>query len=213
MSLDHPDKEPISRYRQKRLDSFAKQDVSNLQKGTVFLGDSITHRYPIDRFFRKKRVVNRGIGGDTMGGIKHQGVLNRLESTVYNLDPQRIVLLIGVNDIIWSHGTAFKTKLEQYEYLVETIRKDRPDTELWCISVLPARGKYAKKNKAIKAFNRHVAEVSKKHRAKWLDLYRYFANKDGELLQKLATDNVHLNRRGYRRLTAFYKRKIFKRRK
>ena len=213
MSLTHPDKEPISRYRQNRLKSFAEEDVSTLQSSTVFLGDSITHRYPLQRFFRKSHVVNRGIGGDTMGGVKHRGILNRLKSTVYNLNPKRIILLIGVNDILWSHGTAFKTKLAQYDYLVESIRRERPNIELWCISVLPTRGKYAKKNQAIQRFNRHAAKVSKRHGAQWLDLYRYFVNDEGELLKKLARDSVHLSMRGYRRLTAFYKRKIFRARK
>ena len=213
MALDHVDKEPVSRYRQARLETFAAEDTSALQGTTVFVGDSITHRFPLQRFFRGQRVVNRGIGGDTMGGIRHQGVLNRLESTVYNLGPTRIILMIAVNDIIWSRGTAFATKLAQYEYLIRTIRRDRPDTELWCVSVLPVRGKYAGKNKAIQRFNRYAAKVARQHGAQWLDLYRHFLNDEGELLEKLAIDNVHLSRRGYRRLAAYYKRKIFGQRK
>ena len=107
MELTDPGKEPHGDYKTKKLEVFAKEDISKLQHGTIFLGDSITDRYPVNKFYPNMLVINRGIGGDTMGGVRHQGIYNRLESTVYNLHPKRIILMIAFNDIAYSAGTPF----------------------------------------------------------------------------------------------------------
>lgn len=211
VELSDPGKEPAGDYKIKRLEVFAKEDISKLQNGTVFLGDSITDRYPVEKFYPNMLVINRGIGGDTMGGVRHQGVYNRLDSTVYNLHPKRIILMIAFNDIAYSVGTPFETKLIQYDYLVWKIRHDLPNTELWCISVLPAREKFASKNESIQKFNIHAGEAAKKYGAHWLDIYNLFLDEKGELKKELAFDSVHPSEQGYELLTQIYMDKIFPR--
>ena len=59
----------------------------------VFLGDSITEAGPWEELFPGIRVRNRGIGGDTTGGV-----LRRLEQ-VTSGGPAKVFLLIGTNDL------------------------------------------------------------------------------------------------------------------
>jgi len=209
MRPDHVDKEQTTPFRQKMLDQFAGEDIPSLLGTTVFVGDSITQMFNLPRFFRKQRVVNRGIGGDTMGGIRHLGILDRLADTIYNLKPKRIILMIGANDLVWSKGTCFETKLEQYELLVRTLRQDLPDTELWSVSVLPVRNEYASKNGDIQQFNEYGARVAAQHGARWLDVYAEFLNEEGQLSEAFSDGNIHLSTPGYRHLSAIYKREIF----
>jgi lysophospholipase L1-like esterase len=211
MEADAPGKEKISDFAKQRMEVFAKEENAQLQGGIVFLGDSMTNRFPVEIYFPKMLVVNRGIGGDTMGCIRHYGVYNRLESTVYNLHPQKIIMMIGANDLILSAGTPFETKLVQYEYLVWKIRNDLPDTELWCVSVLPARLKFANKNVPIRKFNQQGKKVAKKYGAKWLDAYPRFLDVQGELKKELAIDSVHLSPAGYDLLASLYRKTIFSR--
>lgn len=210
MEADTPGKEKISDYAKQRMEVFAKEDISKLQGGIVFLGDSITNRFPVEKYFPNLKVINRGIGGDTIGCIRHYGVYNRLELTVYNLHPKQIILMIGVNDLLLSAGTPFESKLIQYEYLVWKIRKDLPDTELWCVSVLPARLNFAPKNEAILKFNEYERKAVKQYGAKWIDAYPKFLDKTGELKKELAADSVHLSPTGNNLLAQIYQRQIFK---
>ena len=60
----------------------------------VFLGDSITARFEWQEYFSDLTVTNRGIDSDVT-----EGVLNRLD-TVENQHPQKIFLMIGINDIM-----------------------------------------------------------------------------------------------------------------
>ena len=210
MEVETPGKEKISDFAKQRMEMFAKEDIARLQQGIVFLGDSMTNRFPVEIYFPKMLVINRGIGGDTMGCIRHYGVYDRLASTVYNLHPKKIIMMIGANDLILSAGTPFETKLIQYEYLVWQIRKDLPDTELWCISVLPARLKFANKNNDIHKFNEYERQRVKKYGAKWVDAYPQFLDESGELKKELAADSVHLSPAGYDLLVKIYKKQIFK---
>ncbi|MCX7918095.1 MAG: GDSL-type esterase/lipase family protein [bacterium] len=209
METNAPGKEKISDFAKQRILEFAHEDMSKLQGGIVFVGDSLTHRFPVEQYFPNLKVINRGIGGDTMGCIRHYGVYNRLESTIYNLHPKMIIMMIGINDLLFSAGTPFEVKLQQYEYLVWKIRKDLPETELWCISVLPVRLKFAPKNPDIIKFNIHGKKVAKRYGAKWLDVYSKFLDEKGELKEELAIDSVHLSPAGYELLASLYKKTIF----
>jgi lysophospholipase L1-like esterase len=206
---DSTKKEKVSKTRQRKLDGFAAEDLAALQGRTVLLGDSITSMFPTERLLGKYGVVNRGIGGDTIGLIHHRGVYERLETTVYNLDPVRIILMIGTNDLLYSKGTLLETKQKQYEHLVWKIRHDKPDVELFCVSVLPARGGHAPKNPDIVAFNRAMAEAVPKYGARWIEVHDVFADPTGQLREDMTRDGVHLNSRAYERLTEIYAREIF----
>src|SRR5262245_42410399 len=60
----------------------------------VFLGDSITELCHWSELLQNPSVLNRGIGGDTT-----QDILNRVDQ-IYRLRPQKLFLMIGVNDLI-----------------------------------------------------------------------------------------------------------------
>jgi len=209
MPADAPGKEPLADYARKRMEKFAAQDLASLQNATVFLGDSLTERFAVEQYFPNERVVNRGIGGDSMGGVRHTGVLNRLESTVYNLSPRRIILMIGFNDVAYSAGTPFDVKLLQYDYLVWKLRHDLPNTELWCVSVLPAREQFAEKNPAIRDFDANAAKAAKLYGAHWLDIYNEFLDENGVLKKEYAADSVHLSKAGCELLARLYNEHIF----
>lgn len=62
----------------------------------VFLGDSITDRWDLEKFFPGKPFVNRGIGGQVTTQM-----LVRFHADVVALQPVAVVIMAGVNDV---HG-------------------------------------------------------------------------------------------------------------
>ena len=202
-------KQAIPEYTKKRMGIFAKQDISKLQNGTVFLGDSITEGFHIEKYFPEELVINRGIVSDHIGGFNYYGVYNRLDSTIYNLHPKRIIMMIGVNDAPGMTADSTDKKLVQYDYQVWKIRHDLPDTELWCISLMPTRNKYSYLNPIIKNFNIHAKEAAMKYNAHWLDIYPSFINETRELKEEITRDGLHVNSAGYDILAQLYKDNIF----
>ena len=209
MDVNAPLKNPPIRHEQMRLDVFAKEDISKLQHRTVFLGDSITEGFHIENYFPKDEIVNRGISAEGIGGFRKYGTINRLESTVYNLHPKRIILMIGVNDTPGMNPENIQEQMLQYDYLVWKIRHDIPNTELWCISLLPTRDKHAYLLPSIRTFNIHIKEVADKYHAKWLNVYPDFADSNDEFKAELTNDGLHPNAAGYDVLAKLYNEHIF----
>ena len=62
----------------------------------VFIGDSITEFWNVNAYFCDLGfVVNRGVGGDTSNYI-----LQRLAADVFQFKPEKMVYLVGINDIL-----------------------------------------------------------------------------------------------------------------
>ncbi|MDV6331991.1 GDSL-type esterase/lipase family protein [Asticcacaulis sp. 201] len=60
----------------------------------VFIGDSITDRWNLARFFPGKPYINRGIGGQVSPQL-----LVRFHADVVALKPKAVVILVGINDV------------------------------------------------------------------------------------------------------------------
>ncbi len=64
------------------------------EQRVVFLGDSITDRWNLAKFFPGKPYINRGIGGQVSPQM-----LVRFHADVVALKPQAVVILAGINDV------------------------------------------------------------------------------------------------------------------
>ena len=201
---------PIPDYTQKRMNYFASQDTVALQGCTVFLGDSITEGFKIENYFTGEKIANRGISSDRMGVLRGYGVYNRLSTSVYNLNPKRIILLIGVNDTPSMKADPNEKSLWQYDYLVWKIRHDLPKTELWCISIFPTRDKYDHLNPVINIFNQHAQSAALKYGAHWLNIHDQLTDAEGKLKLEWTRDGLHVNTLAYDVIAAAYNKEILK---
>jgi len=70
-------------------------DLDSLSKGEiVFLGNSITEGFDLEKYFPDTVPINRGISGDHTDGL-----IERLEYSIITLEPSKLFILIGINDI------------------------------------------------------------------------------------------------------------------
>lgn len=162
----------------------------------VFLGNSITDGGEFNELFDMNNIKNRGIRSDLITGVE-----KRIGQITVG-KPKKIFLLIGINDI--SHGLSITQLTERYDRLVKRIRTESPETELYLQSVMPINNKFRRykallgKDNTIVAFNRKIKDIAEANGAKYVDLWSLLADKDGNLMQELTNDGLHLNGRGYR---------------
>ena len=96
----------------------------------VFLGDSITDFYDLDKYYEGYNIVNSGISGNTT-----EDILNDMYNRVYKYNPSKVILLIGTNDI--------NVKIEEDDTIsnikdiVKNIKKNRPNTKIYVESIYP----------------------------------------------------------------------------
>jgi len=175
----------------KRTTQF-KEELNNIEKGgIVFLGNSITEGFDFDKYFRKTKIINRGINSDHIDGL-----IERLQYSVIELHPAKLFILIGINDI--GAQDSDSTILNNFNTLLKMIGDKLPATEVFVHSILPTTAKW--KNcppEKIVRLNKQIKEFAKQNKFTWIDIYSIFVNDNSFLKSELTSDGLHLNQNGY----------------
>ncbi|WP_186306561.1 GDSL-type esterase/lipase family protein [Siminovitchia fortis] len=156
----------------------------------VFLGDSLTFRTEWSELFPGKTVINRGIGSDTTAGV-----LDRLDGVI-TAQPEKIFLLIGVNDL---KSQSVSATIQNYSKIINRVQSGSPNTEIFIQSLLPVNNKkYGRilTNDKIKKLNNELRSLADDAGVQYIDLYSNFAKND-QLPEEYTIDGIHLTGKGY----------------
>ena len=163
----------------------------------IMLGNSITEGGKWNSLLGIENVRNRGISGDIASGV-----FSRMYQ-IANGKPQKVFLLIGINDI--SKNIPNDTILENIQKIVVEIKTKSPSTEIYLQSILPfnqsMRGntRLENKEKTVLEANNRIKALSLKHKIHYIDIYPLFVEKNTDILKKDFTyDGLHLNNEGYK---------------
>lgn len=169
--------------RQSQFEAYAEP-----KGGVVFVGDSITHGAEWNELFGRTALYNRGIGGDTT-----TGVLARIDSVIA-LAPERLFLMIGVNDLnSRQDGIA-----ERYDRILQVLGERLPSTRVYVQSVLPVTEDWmATDNASIDALNVEIQSIASRRGLPYIDLHSLFEDETGALRSELTNDGIHLMAEGY----------------
>jgi len=195
--------ERVARFKEENLEIGKLASAGKFKEGTVvFVGDSLTERFDLEAHFPGRRVLNRGIVSDHIG-LGDQGVLRRLDSSVYDCSPTLVVLWIGVNDLgdlarsSSDPATSRTALLEGYEQILFRINQYNPYVKILCLSLIPTRGRYAHLNPQIELFNQGIQAIAEKNHCEYLDIHTLTADESGQLREDLTRDGLHLTEAGY----------------
>lgn len=186
-------------YYQIKCDSFAVQNA-NLSKGQIiFIGDSITDLYPLDSYYADLNLAtyNRGISGDVT-----QGVLDRLKVSIYDLNPIKVVLMIGINDL--NGGQNNEYVLSNYNNILSNIKQNLPTTSVYCMSILPLGTKILDygidvdvRNTQIIQANTQIQTLCGTLGCNYVNLFDTVCDANNRLQSTLTDDGIHLNANGF----------------
>lgn len=192
-------------------DHSGKIDVNNIydikvrpNDNFVFLGDSMTGRYQLDEFYEDLPVVNSGIGGNTTDDI-----LSSMNERVYQYNPTKVFILIGINDLKQEKSTDYI--YNSIIKIVNEIKKNRPSTKIYVESIYPINDSKDEKIRVESVKNRSnssINEINKKLENKFKNTDVTYINVNKELLNdekrlkiEYTEDGVHLSPLGYIKVT------------
>lgn len=185
-----------------KVSAFKKLNTYSKPGGIVFVGDSITQDYNVYEYFKGVDVYNRGIGGDTS-----EGVLRRLDESVFALKPSQVFLQIGTNDF-----ELLNAKPEEIAHrikeIVSKIRAFDKDIKIHVISIYPVNPQMDKEtvgkrtNEKIVKTNELIKEMND---ITYLSIGDYLL-KDGILNEAYSLEGLHLNQQGYEVVTKHLKK-------
>lgn len=178
-------------------------DNDQLQAGAddpdriVFLGNSITEGWgmQVPEYFNQNNYINRGIGGQTTPQM-----LVRFREDVIDLNPARVIILAGINDIAQNTGpievnTIFGNIVSMAQLAVIN------DIEPVLCSVLPAKGFLWNPGidpiEKIKKLNELLKSYAQKEKLIYVDYYSEMIDEEQGLQKIYTEDGVHPNSKGY----------------
>lgn len=189
-----------------------KNEVKNiLNPNYVFLGDSITALYDLNKYYDGLPVVNSGISGETT-----EDIVNNLQDRVYKYNPSKVIILIGINDI---ERKIIKEKtIENITKIVTQIKDNKPNCEIYLESIYPINNGNEKKidhsmvgirtNDQVVSLNKNLVELSKKEKINYIDLYDKLLDKDGNLKIEYTKEGLHMSDEGYEFITKYIKKHV-----
>lgn len=177
-----------------------------IAENIVFLGDSITHRYDLNKYFPDNNVVNSGVEGNKTGDI-----LNDMYNRVYRYNPSKVFLLIGTNQL---EEDPEKDIIEDILKIVSEIHKNRKMAKIYVESIYPVNSDIKnspaknKSNDKIVEINQRLKKDSINNNYYYIDIYSNLLDSDNHLLYDYTNDGLHINEIGYENITRVLKKYI-----
>lgn len=185
------------------------KEVEKVPANYLFLGDSITDFYDLDKYYNELPVVNSGISGNTTDDI-----LNDMKKRAYQYNPSKVFLLIGTNDLI--HNKSNEEIVEKVEKIIEEIKENRSKAEIYLQSIYPVNYKLSpymvksRKNDDIKEINEKLEDYCEDNDITYIDMYDLLKDKDDNFNSKYTKDGLHPNDDGYEVITKELKKYLDK---
>lgn len=164
----------------------------------VFLGDSITDYYDLDKYYENMPVVNSGVSGNTTDDI-----LDDMENRVYQYNPSKVFLLIGTNDL--QKGKDVDYIVDNIIEIVEEIQKNRSKATIYVEGIYPVdedlSGSESRKNDDINEINEKLKEYCDDNNITYINTHDRLTDEDGKLKEEYTDDGLHLSEEGYEVVT------------
>ncbi len=187
--------------KKNKADNYAHLNNNYCKKGQVVLaGDSITDMYNYYELFNEyreksgKAVYNRGISGDTSNKL-----IERLESNVLCLEPEKVVYLIGTND--HAMGASDEYIASNIKTIIGMTKKACPECKIAVQSIYPVIDHKQRKNKDLKPINELIKKVCRDTDTVYIDLFDALCDENGSFRKDFTYDGLHPNVHGYEVVT------------
>ena len=168
------------------------------KESIVFLGDSITSRCDLDKYFPNYNVYNSGIAGNMT-----KDILDNMENRVFVYNPTKVFILIGTNDLVYSEldNDGIKNNIEE---IINKIYEKNSNTKIYLESIYPVNNLLNKEivetrtNDNIKNLNNKIEKICDNNKCTYINMYDNLTDKNGNMKRIYTVDGLHLNKIGYK---------------
>lgn len=179
---------------------------------TVFVGSSLMEQFPVNELQQTQEkqtvIYNRGISGYVTAEL-----LNAMEECIFGLEPSRLFINIGTNDIASGDGEYRLEKLlANYDQILAQIAARLPECRVFVMAYYPVNAQddfsgvdqamkegmfRTRTNPAILEANAAVEKLVEKHGYAFINVNNGLTDENGNLKKEYATDGVHMYASGY----------------
>lgn len=189
-----------------KLDNYHQINQSIKKGQVVITGSSLMEMFSINKFISEigsnKLVYNRGVGGFTTDDL-----LEALDICVFELEPARIFINIGTNDLSDSR-IPINSIINNYDKILNAIEERLPNIEIYLMAYFPVNYDAAssemkecikiRNNEKINMANLEVEKLANRHKKRYIDINKNLKDSEGRLRAEYTIEGLHINENGYR---------------
>ncbi|MDO4459511.1 MAG: GDSL-type esterase/lipase family protein [Clostridia bacterium] len=182
------------------------------QKGKIVLtGSSLCEQFPVNEMLMslgsKAVVYNRGIGGDIISGLK-----KRMNESIFDLEPAKLFINIGTNDISAENYSREKL-FEEYRDVLEEVKAKLPECRIYILAYYPVNrnlswftdadrervnnGFRARTNEELITVNSMLRDMAKELDCEFIDVFTCLLDETGNMKEEYCKDGMHIYPEGY----------------
>lgn len=182
------------------------------KKGEIlFTGSSLMEQFPIHELLMDlgvdKTVYNRGIGGFTTADM-----LEAMEEMVFGLEPSKIFINIGTNDISMPEY-CLEGLIARYRRILEQIKARLPEAAVYLMAYYPVNERdkqpigeesghmfATRNNENIRMANEAVKELAHSLGYRFIDVNKGLTDERGMLKKEYTIEGIHMYANAYRQI-------------
>lgn len=212
MSFDT--KEVIKGFMRKHQDELVKKyHILNeyaKKNEVLFVGSSLMEHFPLNELAQSLGIntimYNRGISG-----YKIEDLVKAKEECIFELQPRKIFINIGTNNI-GDHSYVQEKLIEEYRSLLNEIQNRLPKASIYVMSYYPVNSKddfglpaeiheaqfKTRTNEAISSANNAIEKMAGELHLPFINVSHGLEDSEGNLKKEFSTDGIHMFPSGYK---------------
>lgn len=198
----------LAAFQEELLKNYDKANLSAKKGQTLFVGSSLMEKFPIEKWEEAGEVTfshyiyNRAVRATTTSFL-----LEHIESQIFNLEPSKIFINIGTNDI--GFEIPEEEFLNNYDQILSQIESKLPQTQVYVMRYYPINtvdfGQDSdektlfetRSNEKFQKASDKIKKLADNHHFHFIDVNDGLSDENGNLKKELTFDGAHLNPAGY----------------
>lgn len=173
----------------------------------VFTGSSLMEMFPVEEWVRELGpdapiVYNRGVGG-----YKTSDLLPILDACVFELEPRKVFINIGTNDLS-DESIPLEKVMSNYDRIITQIEERLPGVVIYMMAYYPVNYDVAaeemkpclliRTNEKINRANELVEQLATRHGQRFINVNAPLMDEQGRLKAEYTIEGMHIKPEGYR---------------
>ncbi len=191
-----------------RINQYKHLNKLSIKGEILFTGSSLMEHFPVNELLMNKG-INKIVYNRAVGGFTTNDLLEHMEEMVFGVEPSKIFINIGTNDI-GASNYSLDNLIKNYEIILMKIKERLPEANVYVMAYYPInevakeeKEEWEKEtfktrtNKNIKIANRAIEELANNIGYKYIDVNSGLTDEEGRLKAEYTVEGIHMYANAY----------------
>lgn len=191
-----------------RINQYKHLNKLSIKGEILFTGSSLMEQFPVNELLMNKG-INKIVYNRAVGGFTTNDLLEYMEEMVFGVEPSKIFINIGTNDI-GASNYSLDSLVKNYESILMKIKDRLPKTKVYVMAYYPINEVAKEKkddweretfktrtNNNIKCANEAIEKLAKNIGYDYIDVNSGLTDENGRLKAEYTVEGIHMYANAY----------------